>query len=380
MIGSYSPNSIAGRPVRQIPSSKRRGTAASDVPPTMIGQPRAMPMPTRADNIAASRADGTFDAKRNTFNAANSGSYMNEQGIIGPRAPSPTGGVATPPAPAPAAPAPTSPPPPTAQIGKPRKPATFDGKSMADFKAQYASGKQVETPVTGMAPAFRAPNGEWKSSPQRIAGSRATSAAAPFPARPAPAIKETPMSGPGEPTLEKRASALGQAHAIINSPEAKKLMADIEAGKAKRATQQPTMVSSKSPAAAPTNQPPMRTTSAPSGAAFGIARSRPMPATASKTPNPPPSAIAKPSVTPPRLSAAQAQAIKNPQGLSARMNPPGAKPVAFLDDPIVKPVASVVRSVSGAIDKQAAKNPRGLAAKINSLFGKRPAPSTYARN
>lgn len=195
MIGSYSPNSIAGRGVRQIPSSKRRGTAASDAQPTMIGQPRAMPMPTRADNIAAARADGTFDAKRNAFNAANSGSYMNEQGIIGPRAPSPTGGAVMPSAPAPA-PAAKSPSPPTAQIGKPRKPATFDGKSTAT----------------------------------------------PFPSRPAPAIKETPMSGPGEPTLEKRASALGQAHAIINSPDTKKLMADIEAGKEKRAAQQPPVI------------------------------------------------------------------------------------------------------------------------------------------
>lgn len=47
---------------------------------------------TRADNIAAARADGTFDAKRNAFNSANKGSYMDEAGRIGPRAPG-TGGA-----------------------------------------------------------------------------------------------------------------------------------------------------------------------------------------------------------------------------------------------------------------------------------------------
>lgn len=46
-----------------------------------------MPFSGRQANIAAARADGTFDAKRNAFNAANSGSYMDEQGNIGPKAP-----------------------------------------------------------------------------------------------------------------------------------------------------------------------------------------------------------------------------------------------------------------------------------------------------
>ncbi len=52
---------------------------------------------TRDDNIAAARADGTFDAKRNAFNSANKGSYMDEAGRIGPRAPG-TGGAAASPA------------------------------------------------------------------------------------------------------------------------------------------------------------------------------------------------------------------------------------------------------------------------------------------
>jgi hypothetical protein len=52
---------------------------------------------TRDDNIAAARADGTFDAKRNAFNSANKGSYMDEAGRIGSRAPG-TGGAAASPA------------------------------------------------------------------------------------------------------------------------------------------------------------------------------------------------------------------------------------------------------------------------------------------
>jgi len=42
---------------------------------------------SRTDRIAQARADGTFDAKRNAFNAASTGSVMDERGEIGPRAP-----------------------------------------------------------------------------------------------------------------------------------------------------------------------------------------------------------------------------------------------------------------------------------------------------
>lgn len=47
----------------------------------------AGPFTSRQANIAAARADGTFDAKRNAFNASNAGSYMDSQGNIGPKAP-----------------------------------------------------------------------------------------------------------------------------------------------------------------------------------------------------------------------------------------------------------------------------------------------------
>lgn len=54
--------------------------------------PAASGIRTRDDNIAAARADGTFDAKRKAFNNANQGSFMDEAGRIGPRAPG-TGGA-----------------------------------------------------------------------------------------------------------------------------------------------------------------------------------------------------------------------------------------------------------------------------------------------
>ena len=71
----------------------------------------------------------------------------------------------------------------------------------------------------------------------------------------------------------------------------------------------------------------------------------------------------------PRLDAAQAQAIKNPQGLSARLNPPTAKPVTLAQDPIAKPVIAAAQSVASSIRNQAAKNPGGLAAKIRRFTG-----------
>ena len=121
----YAPGSIAARPVRPMGNRKR--------PDSAPGFSAAAQAPTRADNIATSRADGSFDSKRNAFNAANKGSFMDASGTIGPKAEMPTtptpSPAAPPPAPAPA-PAPTT----TASAPmKPRGPATFDGKSKADF-------------------------------------------------------------------------------------------------------------------------------------------------------------------------------------------------------------------------------------------------------
>lgn len=80
-MNSFSSGSLASRPVRQIPSSKRRGTAQGDAAPA------AAPMavaPTRRDNILAARADGTFGAKRDAYNRAGqtTGHSMDEAGNI----------------------------------------------------------------------------------------------------------------------------------------------------------------------------------------------------------------------------------------------------------------------------------------------------------
>jgi hypothetical protein len=95
--------SIASRPVRQIPSSRRRGTAASDVPARLMGgrsQPlsaTSAPMavaPNRRDNILAARADGTFDAKVAAYNQAGAatGHSMDAAGnITAAPAPAPSG-------------------------------------------------------------------------------------------------------------------------------------------------------------------------------------------------------------------------------------------------------------------------------------------------
>lgn len=75
-LSPYS-GSLATRPVRQLPSTKRQGTAASDAPARMMGgrsQPLSAPSapmavaPNRRDNILNARSDGTFQAKRDLYN------------------------------------------------------------------------------------------------------------------------------------------------------------------------------------------------------------------------------------------------------------------------------------------------------------------------
>jgi hypothetical protein len=93
------------------------------------------PAPTRQSNIDAARADGTFDAKRAAFNAANKGSYMDEKGTIGPKAPLPTGNPANErvPVSTPSTPPATTPPAAKPEVMGPPRPATFEGKSRAEW-------------------------------------------------------------------------------------------------------------------------------------------------------------------------------------------------------------------------------------------------------
>lgn len=134
-VGNYAPGSLAAQPRRFAGGVRKRGESPDQMANRMDAGYMASAMqggtsaPTRADNIAKARADGTFDAKRNAFNAANQGSLMDAAGNIGPKAEMPAPPASAPPSPTPpSAPAPN----PTA-TAKPKGPATFDGKSKADF-------------------------------------------------------------------------------------------------------------------------------------------------------------------------------------------------------------------------------------------------------
>lgn len=106
---------------------------------------------TRQDNIDAARMDGTFDAKRAAYNAANKGSYMDEKGTIGPKAPLPTGNPANerlPVAPtAPSTPASAKP-----QMMGPPRPATFEGKSRAEWFGAAAKRQGENNAYSTAAP------------------------------------------------------------------------------------------------------------------------------------------------------------------------------------------------------------------------------------
>jgi hypothetical protein len=205
--GAYAPGSIAAMPRRHAGGVRRRDESPEafryrmDMNAMEHGQPpRGMP-PTgmaqipggqsRQDRIIAARMeinpDGTsaFDTKRNQFNAANAGKLvMDEAGNIQPAAPAaapapgnppPPVNPATPPAAVP--PRPSAKPPAPTQVATnvaagilggpaaatmskvagaaaampPRKPATFEGKSMEQFK----TGRTIERPTTSANPAAR---------------------------------------------------------------------------------------------------------------------------------------------------------------------------------------------------------------------------------
>lgn len=85
-VGQYSPGDIAARPRRFAGGVRKQGESRDEFTGRMDAGYRASAMQatpaprTRQDNIAAARGDGTFDAKRNAYNAANQSSYMDAQG------------------------------------------------------------------------------------------------------------------------------------------------------------------------------------------------------------------------------------------------------------------------------------------------------------
>lgn len=101
-VGNYAPGSLAAQPRRFAGGVRKRGESPDQMANRMDAGYMASAMqggttaPTKADNIAKARADGTFDAKRNAFNAANSGSFMDAAGNIGPKAEMPAPASPTP--------------------------------------------------------------------------------------------------------------------------------------------------------------------------------------------------------------------------------------------------------------------------------------------
>jgi len=141
----------------------------------------------------------------------------------------------------------------------------------------------------------------------------------------------------------------------------KRMVAESNARKASSTGQEP-KVSYSSPA--------------PSGSNFGAARSRAAQAAApEKKQATAPAAKAATPAPKPRPGSAVPQAVKNPQGLSARFNPPGSKPKTLEEDPIAKPFLAAGRAVVSAAKKgkryiaaQGTKNPQGLSARISRLL------------
>jgi hypothetical protein len=162
---------------------------AGIMPPGMA----QIPGGNRTDRIIAARMDDSFDAKRDAFNNhpdnIAAGKYLNEAGMPAPRpqaAPTAVNPVNPTPPPTPPAAVPPSPgtkPPAPAQIAAnvtagivggpaaatmsqvagaaaampPRKPATFEGKPMTQFKAQRPA--PAARPTTSANPAARRTSG-----------------------------------------------------------------------------------------------------------------------------------------------------------------------------------------------------------------------------
>lgn len=268
----YSSGSLAAQPTRHAGGVRGRNEDPAQFRARMDGgamahgqmprgvTPPPMAAPTRQDNIIASRVDGTFNTKRNAFNAANAGKLtMDEAGNINPAATPAT--PAAPPTPSPT-PTPTaSPVPPVNQVTPPTPKLPAGGSSpmmkpigkIDGRPASLVLGEMKQQPGAAPSPAVagvrppvtRTAGGELVQpgnamNPNARYGKPAAAPAAPMmaqapapaapamaPAAPAPAtsittadkvwaktqktMRPTPMSGPGAPTLEGRAQALQDA-------------------------------------------------------------------------------------------------------------------------------------------------------------------------
>ncbi len=310
---------------------------------------------TRADNIAAARADGTFDAKRNAFNAANKGSYMDEAGRIGPRAPGTGGGAASPAAATSFVSAPDG------QGGSKQVKIQTPGgmvaaasspKPAAPQPAVTASGpmgpfkpRPKDAPFTSMPPGSRDLYAEEKAREAKPA-SMVAAASAPDP-------------------VMKQAEALGNAAKIANSRETAAVMAKAKASLPAKPTSMVAAASAPKPTpqemgkkliamATPdqwdqaANKPKPMTPPEPSGAAFGAARSKPLVAAAVSQPKAP-------------AVAAQAQAVI-PKTAATTTAPAAPKP-SWLD----KKIAANPDGIFGKVADVAGKAKRGFVSAANAV-------------
>lgn len=156
MALTYAPGSLAAQPVRQIPSSKRRGTAASDAPMRQaIHDANRAPMgltpptqQTRQDRIIAARMDGTFNTKRDTFNQANAGKLaMDEAGNINPITAAPAPAAPSSP---PAASPPVNPVPPVNTVTPPTPKLPAGGSTPMMKPVRRINGQPASLVLEGM--------------------------------------------------------------------------------------------------------------------------------------------------------------------------------------------------------------------------------------
>lgn len=315
----YAPGSLAARPVRPMGNRKR--------PDSAPGFSAAAQAPTRADKIAASRADGTFDAKRNAFNAANKGSFMDAQGNIGPKAEMPTATTPSPAAPPPApAPAPTT----TASTPmKPRGPAVFDGKSKADF---FGAGMAKYGPSADMPGIY---------NDSQVKGVAANGG------------KPLPTPSPAAPTAAKPSGMVAAASASPAKPYAGPMARP--AGSMASKPPAPPMATAQ-----PAAKPSMAQAASPKAPATQVAS---MPTANHSSPKPP----AQPSIDELRQKAEAAKAARQP-GLTkvARTFVGAAKAV---DKGVPAAVSSVTSGIKNTGDSIVSAIDRGMAPARHWLYG-----------
>lgn len=364
-VGNYAPGSLAAQPRRFAGGVRKRGESPDQMANRMDAGYMASAMqggtsaPTRADNIAKARADGTFDAKRKAFNAANQGSFMDAAGNIGPKAEMPAPPASAPPSPAPPS-APPAPNPTATAPAKPKGPAMFDGRPKAKFFADAAS-RGVASMPSGVynQPDIAAKIKTREAAMDNLADNGGKPMPAPKPS-PAPAAKPAGMVAAATP-------AKPYSGPMARSPS----QVDAKAS----------MAPATPPASKPASMVAAVSAKAPANGFSSEFHSRFDPVKSSPSATSPAVAATPRAVAPaPRLDAAQAQAVKNPQGLSARMNPPGAKPRGIAEDALVgklwqggmqkaEDLKKLGSKIAGGFRQQASKNPQGLAAKVTRFFG-----------